>query len=124
MRLKALSVIGLILLTGCSSIQNLMPSNFDNAEFMQLSEMRTAADWSPTCHPGEIKRITYISRTLQTYSGNTLNPNIAKIYSEINSLAEELYKRENPSEGYCKIKRKNIVVAIDSALEIFGGRVK
>ena len=116
--------LSLILLSGCSSIQNFMPSNFDNAEFMQLAELKTAANWSTTCHPGELKRMAYISRTLNTYSANTLNANITNIYDGINSLVEELYARENPSEGYCKIKRQNIVLAIDSALDTFGGRVK
>lgn len=125
MRIKKLIIgLGLIVLSGCSSLDRFMVDDFDNVEFGKLAELRVISNFSATCHPGEIKRLVYSSRVLKQYSKNTLNANISSIYDEINSLSEELYARENPSAGYCKIKRQNITMAIDAALETFGGRVK
>jgi hypothetical protein len=125
MRIKKLIIgLGLIVLSGCSSLDRFMVDDFDNVEFGKLAELRVISNFGATCHPGEIKRLVYSSRVLKQYSKNTLNANISSIYDEINSLSEELYARENPSAGYCKIKRRNITMAIDAALETFGGRVK
>lgn len=125
MRIKMLIVgLSLIVLSGCSSLGRFMVDDFDNVEFGKLAELRVISNFSATCHPGELKRLVYSSRVLKQYSKNTLNANISSIYDEINSLSEELYTRENPSAGYCKIKRRNITMVVDAALETFGGRVK
>jgi len=125
MRIKTLIVgLSLIVLSGCSSLDRFMVDDFDNVEFGKLAELRVISNFSSTCQPGELKRLVYYSRVLKQYSKNTLNANISSIYDEINSLSEELYVRENPSAGYCKIKRRNITMVIDAALETFGGRVK
>lgn len=119
--------IGLLiatLLSGCSTIAKFAPSNFDNVEYGYLNELYVVAAWEDSCKKAHLVRIQYLSRVLKSYSANTLNDNVASIYAEINSLAEELTSKDNPSPVYCKLKRNNITLATERALEVFGGRVK
>ena len=83
-----------ILLSSCS----LLPDPFDNVEYMHLIHQR--------------------------YSEGTLNTNTAEIYAQIDSLVTELSSRENPSTGYCILKKQSIVEVTDKAIETFGGRFK
>lgn len=107
-------------LSGCG----LIPSKFDNVEFGYLSELRAISTIEESCNSEHFKQMKFLSSVLVVYSENTLNENIANIYKELDSLTTELSNRENPSEVYCKIKRENIAVASDNALEIFGKRRK
>ena len=66
----------------------------------------------------------YYSQFLQRYSEGTLNTNTAEIYAQIDSLVTELSSRENPSTGYCILKKQSIVEVTDKAIETFGGRFK
>lgn len=110
----------LIAITGCG----LSPSRFDNVEFGYLSELRAISTLEESCNQEHIDEIKFLSAVLKVYSKNTLNENITRIYAEIHDLATELAERENPSNVYCRIKRENIAVASDNALEIFGKRRK
>jgi len=115
-----LTIILLVFLSGCS----LLPSKFDNVEFGYLSELRAVSTLEESCNQDHIDKMKFLGSVLEVYSKNTLNENITKIYAEINSLATELAERENPSNVYCRLKRENIAVASDNALEIFGKRRK
>jgi len=118
--------IGAVLLLGSSC--SFIPDNFDSVEFGHLAELKVTAGWSDTCKKSEVDRIKYHSRVLVEFSKNTLNSNVASIYTEINGLAEELSDRveqaDTPSPAYCKIKRGNITKTVDMALDVFGGRKK
>jgi hypothetical protein len=115
-----LTIIFAVMLTGCG----LLPNRFDNVEFGYLSELRAVSTLEENCNQDHIDKMKFLSSVLLVYSKNTLNENTANIYKKINNLAVELSERENPSDVYCRLKRENIAVASDNALEIFGKRIK
>ena len=114
-------------LAGCSTISNLFPSDFDNAEYSMLVELNVIAK-SPLvkeeswCHPSHISRMAYLSTQLTVYSKHRLNENINKIYNTINDTVIELKEKESPSNAYCKIKRNTIYKMTDDTLKVFGDR--
>lgn len=109
-----------LLLSGCG----LIPSKFDNVEYMHLVYLNLASDNQDGCNHIENESMVFYSKFLYTYSEHTTNENIHKTYGEILSLAQELAKRENPSDAYCNIKKKTIKDLTSKAIEVYGGREK
>jgi hypothetical protein len=128
--MKPLVTLVLVLfVAGCANISNLIPEKYDPIEFNRLAEINVVArnpiaNIPVWCHPTELKLLNFHTSVLEVYAKNTLKPRIAEIYTELNSLASELYHREDPSEAYCKIKRQNIAELTDQALAVFGNRSK
>lgn len=123
--------IGLLFaVAGCANITNWIPEKYDSVEFSRLAELHVITTSSLTtgqevwCHPAELSVIHYHAEVLSVYSKHTLKQNIAEIYSEIANLTEELINRDEPSETYCKLKRRNIAELTERALEVFGNRSK
>jgi len=129
MNKKFLTLITLtFVVAGCSNFSKFIPSGFDSTEFDRLAELHVVST-SPLvgdnwCRSADINRMHFLSEILLTYSKYTLNTNISDIYTEINSLTDELRQAEEPSPVYCKLKRENISNATQGALEVFGKRVK
>ena len=128
---KVLVTIGLIFaVAGCTSISDWIPEKYDSVEFSRLAELHVITTSSLTtgedvwCHPAELSVIHYHAEVLSVYSKHTLKENIAEIYSGIADLTEELIERDEPSEAYCKLKRRNIAELTERALEVFGNRSK
>ena len=123
--------IGLLFaVAGCANITNWIPEKYDSVEFSRLAELHVITTSSLTtgqevwCHPAELSVIHYHAEVLSVYSKHTLKQNIAEIYSEIANLTKELIDRDEPSETYCKLKRRNIAELTERALEVFGNRSK
>tara|TARA_E500000178_G_scaffold351615_1_gene413126 strand:+ start:333 stop:713 length:381 start_codon:yes stop_codon:yes gene_type:complete len=111
-------------LAGCSSIGKFLPSEFDNVEYGKLVELNVIStshqnDW---CKKSTLGQMNYRAEWLHTYSAHRLNDNITEIYKGIWDLTEELVAREEPSQGYCKIKRNSIHDITENALSVFGDR--
>jgi len=125
MRYLFFGAIGLLFI-GCSQVAQWMPSEFDNVEFNSLATLyvlaNTPASEEEWCNRRELFAMKRMSLRLQVYSEHRLNDNIGDIYRELNSLINELYDRENPTDVYCKIKRMTVAESIDRTLEVFGGR--
>lgn len=115
----------LLFLASCADLKRWIPSDFDNVEFDSLASLYVVAvqpateDW---CKGSELLYLERQSAKLELYSKYRLNTNIVDVYTEIHSLASELYNRESPSNVYCKLKRGNIADASEKALKVFGGR--
>ncbi len=117
---KKLSVLtAILMLPGCA----LIPDRFDNVEYMQLVNLNLVAS-ERSCTVQDISALLYYSRFLTKYSAGTLNKNTADIYSSINSNAEELGAKENPSTAYCLAKKEIIAEQTEMAISTFGKRMK
>lgn len=116
----------LVIMGGCSIIDKWTPSEFDAVEYGMLVELNVIAmsplvkkDW---CHPSHISRMSFISNQLVVYSTHRLNTNIQSIYGTINETIMELKAKENPSDVYCKLKRRTIHGMTTDTLQVFGDR--
>lgn len=122
--MKILGFIALaLLISGCSSLMNLIPDRFDNVEYAHLVSLNVDAEVSKESCAVDIE--TYKSALfLKKYSEGTMNKTNNEIYSEIESLVAELYNRKDPSLVYCKLKWKNVIEATDAAIVLSGKRIK
>ena len=116
----------IVLLAGCANVTKWIPSDFDNVEFGKLAELHVLAaeplDGSTWCGAADIGMMHHHAKILSVYSEHRLNANIKNIYTAISDLTRELKDRENPSEGYCKIKRQGIADITEQTLATFGDR--
>ena len=114
-----LFVIVIPFLVSCSWIS----SDFDESEYLLLSQLKVITDWSDSCNPNEINSMKMLSRTLVVYSKGRLNSNISEIYQQINALVEELSNNKTPNDTYCAIKREYISTIVDKTLNVYGDRL-
>lgn len=123
--MKKLIVVPLIvLLSGCS-LMNLIPDRFDSVEYGKAIELNVAANMYSRAGACTLPDQPYAdAKFLEVYSKGTMNETNQQIYTEISSLVEELYTREDPSAVYCKMKWKNIETATHKAIELSGSRIK
>jgi len=114
-----------LMLSGCGSLANLFPDQFDNMEYAKVIELNVSASINKngkTCQrPDDAYRT---AKFLEVYSKGTMNETNQTIYTEVGSLVEELYTRENPSAVYCKLKWGNIEKATSDVITLSGARIK
>ena len=124
MRLSII-LLSTLALSGCGSLMNLFPDQFDNMEYAKLVELNVAASIHKngiTCQrPDETYRT---AKFLEVYSKGTMNETNQNIYVEIGSLVTELYQRNDPSPAYCKVKWGNIEKATSEVITLSGARIK
>ena len=109
-----------VMLAACG----LMPSRYDNVEYMHLVYLNIATDSQAGCNHLENESILFYSKVLHRYSEHTTNKNIVNTYDKILSLAQELNDRKDPSAAYCNIKKETIRELSAEALRVYGGRSK
>lgn len=109
-----------VMLAACG----LMPSRYDSVEYMHLVYLNIASDNQQGCNHLEAESILFYSKVLHKYSEHTTNKNIADTYGKIQSLAQELAERKEPSAAYCNIKKETIRELSAEALRVYGGRSK
>lgn len=109
-----------VMLAACG----LMPSRYDNVEYMHLVYLNIAADNQQGCNHLENESILFYSQVLHRYSEYTTNKNIVDTYNKILGLARELNDRKEPSAAYCNIKKETIKDLSAEALRVYGGRSK
>lgn len=124
MRLSII-LLSTLALSGCGSLMNLFPDQFDNMEYAKVVELNVVASVSKnsiTCQRPDNAYLT--AKFLEVYSKGTMNETNQKIYAEVGSLVSELYQRNDPSPAYCKIKWGNIEKATSEVIALSGARIK
>jgi hypothetical protein len=116
-------VVGL-LATGCGTLKDYLPENFDNSEYMKLAEMSYVSKMSNSCDVAELETMKYWSGVLMHYSDGTLKENITDIYTGIHELTIDVLETVDPSVVYCRIERQKIDGVIGEAMDTFGDRKK
>jgi len=111
-------------LVGCSSLSNLIPDKFDNVEYGNLVHLGVISENTKDCSSDQIQLAWSYSAFLEKYSEHTMNETNQKIYTQIHDLTTELRNRQDPSEGYCRIKWGNISSIVEEALAVAGSRMK
>lgn len=105
-----------------------MPAQYDNNEYELLARLETSITLinencnDPEYVKGEIDRLEYDARLLETYTfhipRNTETFEIAKILREDVAEMKEQYDSGRASVTYCDIKTKLIKEKLDTALDV------
>ena len=127
--MKRLILIMALLVSGCASIKDMIPSFWDDQQAAKIVDIRLAAERFDCASPhlAQITRIRDDIRWFDLYSkGKGWRQNdVLKLVAPLGETVEDFYKRTQDKEGsqaYCKIKRQIMITQSSRAAEAVLGR--
>jgi hypothetical protein len=112
--MKRLILIGcVLLLSGCSTIQNWIPSFWDDNQSAKITDVRLTVD-RIDCSKDQLAQATQLRDQLRWFelysvSKGALQRDVIKLVKPIQDTTEDWYKRSLDGQGtvgYCNIKKK------------------
>jgi hypothetical protein len=112
--MKRILLIGVVvMLTGCSTIQNWIPSFWDDNQSAKITDVRLTVD-RIDCAKDQLAQATQLRDQLRWFelystSKGALQKDVIKLIAPIQETTEDWYKRSldgQGSVGYCNIKKK------------------
>jgi hypothetical protein len=112
--MKRILLIGVVvMLTGCSTIQNWIPSFWDDNQSAKITDVRLTVD-RIDCARDQLAQATQLRDQLRWFelystSKGALQKDVIKLIAPIQETTEDWYKRSldgQGSVGYCNIKKK------------------
>jgi hypothetical protein len=112
--MKRILLIGVVvMLTGCSTIQNWIPSFWDDNQSAKITDVRLTVD-RIDCARDQLAQATQLRDQLRWFelystSKGALQRDVIKLIAPIQETTEDWYKRSldgQGSVGYCNIKKK------------------
>ena len=112
-----------ISLTGCSTIQSIFMANYDTNEYALVNKVRTTAQMR-SCDESSVKSLYTTSLELKNFSQYLpSNEKTATMNSELYTMVEELYKKQQPiGQVYCDLKLKVIEATAENIQSVTGKR--
>jgi flagellar basal body L-ring protein FlgH len=126
-RLVALSLV--VLLTGCASVKNWVPSFSDPNQSARIIDVRQSVaqlDCKQT-HAPQVKRIKDNLDWFQLYSDSKgwRQNDVLRLVKPMQETVDDFYKRSNEKQGsetYCEIKKKVMTTQAEKAASAILGR--
>jgi len=121
--MKKLIIIAALALSGCSSIMGIVGMQpFDSNEYGYTVSIRTKA-LSGDCSKENLNSMYIDSQLFKNYTEYIpYNDKTNSMATDLNKLVEELYKRENPSPTYCKLKLNSISKSAEEIQRVVGSK--
>jgi hypothetical protein len=123
-----LAALTLLSLTACNSVDvsTVVPSFWDDNQSRSIINSYQLATNFDCAHPqaAQAQRIVLELQWFQLYSESKgmLQKDVIKLIQPMQTTAKEWADRENPSEGYCKIKKQIIITQARAASSAVLGR--
>jgi flagellar basal body L-ring protein FlgH len=126
-RLVALSLV--VLLTGCASVKNWVPSFSDPNQSARIIDVRQSVaqlDCKQT-HAPQVKKIKDNLDWFQLYSDSKgwRQNDVLRLVKPMQETVDDFYKRSNEKQGsetYCEIKKKVMTTQAEKAASAILGR--
>lgn len=126
-QLVALSLV--VLLTGCASVKNWVPSFSDPNQSARIIDVRQSVaqlDCKQT-HAPQVKKIKDNLDWFQLYSDSKgwRQNDVLKLVKPMQETVDDFYKRSNEKQGsetYCEIKKKVMTTQAEKAASAILGR--
>jgi len=110
--------IFILQLTGCS----LWMANYDTTEYSLINKVRTQAIIGD-CSKENVKKLYTTSLELKNFAQYIpRNDATIGLTNQLYTIIEELYKRENPSPAYCKVKLQSIAGSAENIQRVIGSK--
>lgn len=130
MKTLSLTLSSLLLLTGCASMINMVPSFWDDNQSARIVDLRQAAE-DITCEPGtQAQDAEYLLSNIRWFelysqSKGTRQQDVLAIVKPIKETVQDWRDRSVKQEGsqaYCKAKKKILQAQTKRAAEAVLGR--
>ena len=125
---RIIAVLALLTLSACNSIDisTVVPSFWDDNQSRSIINTYQLAV-NVDCKEPQAAQAQAIVRELQWFqlyseSKGMLQKDVIKLIQPMQTTAKEWADRENPSEGYCKIKKQIIITQARAASSAVLGR--
>jgi hypothetical protein len=110
---KLILALALLTLSGCSTVQNWIPSFWDDNQSAKITDVRLTVD-RIDCNKDQLAQATQLRDQLRWFelystSKGVLQKDVIKLVKPIQDTTEDWYKRSmdgQGSVGYCNIKKK------------------
>jgi hypothetical protein len=122
-------VLAVISLTGCTTVQNWIPSFWDNNQSAKITDVRLTVD-RIDCSKDQLVQAIQLRDQLRWFelystSKGALQRDVIKLVAPIQTTTEDWYKRSldgQGSVGYCNIKKKILEQQTERAAKGIMGR--
>jgi hypothetical protein len=110
---RILLITAVVLLSGCASVQNWIPSFWDDNQSAKITDVRLTVD-RIDCSKDQLAQAQQLRDQLRWFelysvSKGALQKDVIKLIAPIQDTTEDWYKRSldgQGSVGYCNIKKK------------------
>ena len=110
---RILLITAVVLLSGCASVQNWIPSFWDDNQSAKITDVRLTVD-RIDCSKDQLAQAQQLRDQLRWFelysvSKGALQKDVIKLIAPIQETTEDWYKRSldgQGSVGYCNIKKK------------------
>lgn len=124
--IKWISIAALVLLSGCSTIQNWVPSFWDDNQSARIIDVRQRVEII-NCSEPQIPQIESLSRELRWFemyseAKGTLQKDVLRVIEPMQSTVKEWSQRGEGSKTYCEIKKKLLIQQGERASRVILGR--
>lgn len=128
--MRAISlVLFTALLTGCATVQNWIPSFWDDNQSSRIADVRLKAE-RLDCDKEHLPQVSVIRDDLQWFklyseSKGALQKDVLRLTAPMQETVEDFYKRSKEKQGskaYCEMKKKVLVEQSRKAASAILGR--
>lgn len=119
-----------VLLTGCATVQNWIPSFWDDNQSAKITDIRQSIE-GITCQPGtqldDAEMLLYEIEWFRLYSQSkgTRQQDVLRILAPMEETAKDWQKRSQAKEGsktYCELKKRTLQAQAERAAKAILGR--
>ena len=109
-------------LSGCGMINNIFMAPYDTNEYALVNRVRTFAELG-NCDRDHIIALRITALELKNFSEYLpRNTKTIEMSNSLYDMVNDLYKRENPSQAYCKAKLNIISTSAEMIQNTIGKR--
>ncbi len=121
-----LVILSLTLVSGCSTVQEWIPSFWDDNQSHYIVQARLSAE-RLDCDQAQIPQVRVLEQDLrrfELYSESKGRPqaDVLRVVKPIKLQVDEWLQRGEASKGYCTVKRKLLVQETARAAQVVLGR--
>lgn len=123
---KIIIIASALLLTGCSTVQNWIPSFWDDNQSHYVIQTRVAVE-KIDCDRPQAPQVAQVRDTLRQFelysqAKGTLQRDVLRVIEPMQATAKEWADRGEGSKTYCEIKRKLLIQQGERASRVILGR--
>lgn len=123
---KLFAILAALTLSGCASVQNWIPSFWDDNQSMIIVTARLYTEQIDCSQPQlpQVLRVDQELRKFQMYSEakGSLQKDVLRIVEPMKETTGEWVKRGEGSKTYCEIKKKLLAQQTERASKVILGR--
>lgn len=116
----------LVLITGCSTVQNWIPSFWDDNQSNYITEARLNVEQIDCTQPQaqQVKALQQSLRKFELYSEakGSLQKDVLRVIEPMKGTVDEWAKRGEGSKTYCELKKKLLIQQGERASKVILGR--